>query len=210
MIVQAFSVGKFATNCYVAFCEQTRLAVVIDPGFDANSEANRIFKFVEAKSLTATYILNTHGHPDHICGNVIIKNRYRAPILVHEEDARLLGERGKQIAETFGFQHCSPEPDVLLHDGQSVQFGKEVLTVIHTPGHSQGSVSLLGRDEVFSGDTLFAGSIGRTDLPGGSSSQMISSLRRLKALREDMIVYPGHGPVTNIGKENHSNPFMQF
>jgi glyoxylase-like metal-dependent hydrolase (beta-lactamase superfamily II) len=122
----------------------------------------------------------------------------------------MLGERGRQIAEAFGFQRFSPEPDMLVYDGQSICFGKEVLEVIHTPGHSQGSISLLGRSEIFSGDTLFAGSIGRTDLEGGSNSQMISSLKRLKALRDDLIIYAGHGPATTVGDEKSTNPFLQF
>jgi glyoxylase-like metal-dependent hydrolase (beta-lactamase superfamily II) len=184
--------------------------VIIDPGFSTNAEANRIFTFVKSNSLIVTYIVNSHGHPDHVCGNGLSKNRFQVPILIHEGDAGLLGERGRQIAETFGFRLCSPESDMLLRDGQLIHLGKEILKVIHTPGHSPGSASLLGRGEIFSGDTLFAGSIGRTDLIGGSNSQMILSLRRLKVLREDLIVYPGHGPATSIGEEKRGNPFMQF
>jgi glyoxylase-like metal-dependent hydrolase (beta-lactamase superfamily II) len=210
MQVQKFTVGSFDTNCYVAFCEHTTDSMIVDPGFSTSIEANRIFSFVESKSSTVKYIVNTHGHPDHVCGNGLCKSRFRVPILIHDGDANMLGERGRQIAEAFGFQRFSPEPDMLVYDGQSICFGKEVLEVIHTPGHSQGSISLLGRSEIFSGDTLFAGSIGRTDLAGGSNSQMISSLKRLKALREDLIIYAGHGPATTVGDEKSTNPFLQF
>jgi len=208
MIVQLFTVGKFSTNCYAAVCEQTRESIIIDPGFDGVREAGRIFKFIDENSSTLKFIVNTHGHSDHTCGNGMINERYHSPILIHECDAHLLGEAGKQIAEFFGFQTFSPPAHVLLHDGDSVKFGKTNLKVIHTPGHSPGSISLLGENEIFTGDTLFAGSIGRTDFPESSENDMERSLKRLKCLPDCLVVYPGHGSITTLGEEKGSNPFL--
>jgi glyoxylase-like metal-dependent hydrolase (beta-lactamase superfamily II) len=120
----------------------------------------------------------------------------------------MLGTLGKVIAKFFGFNSSSPSADNLLKDGDYVKFGKIALKVMHTPGHSPGSISLIGENEVFTGDTLFAGSIGRTDLPQSSESDMKESLKKLATLPEDFRVYPGHGPTTTIGEEKRSNPFL--
>lgn len=210
MIVQMFTVGRFFTNCYVVGCEQTREAILIDPGFDDHFEAEKIFKFVDENVLTLKIIVNTHGHPDHTCGNGMVKEKVHVPILVHEQDAHMFGESGEKIAEFFGFENSSPPADMLLHDTDLVKFGKIILKVMHTPGHSRGSISLLGEKEVFTGDTLFAGSIGRTDFPESSELDMKFSLRELADLPDHFVVYPGHGPVTTIGEEKRSNPFLQW
>lgn len=209
MIVQMFTVGRFFTNCYVVGCEQTTEAILIDPGFDDHFEAEKIFKFVDENALTLKFVVNTHGHPDHTCGNGMVKRKFHVPIWIHEYDAPMLGESGKKIAEFFGFENSSPPADMLLHNEDLVKFGKIVLKVLHTPGHSRGSVSLLGDKEVFTGDTLFAGSIGRTDFPESSELDMKFSLRELANLPNHFVVYPGHGPVTTVGEEKHSNPFLQ-
>ncbi|MDI6846980.1 MAG: MBL fold metallo-hydrolase [Candidatus Bathyarchaeia archaeon] len=205
-----FTVGRFFTNCYVVGCEQTREAILIDPGFDDHFEAEKIFKFVDENVLTLKIIVNTHGHPDHTCGNGMVKEKVHVPILVHEQDAHMFGESGEKIAEFFGFENSSPPADMLLHDTDLVKFGKIILKVMHTPGHSRGSISLLGEKEVFTGDTLFAGSIGRTDFPESSELDMKFSLRELADLPDHFVVYPGHGPVTTIGEEKRSNPFLQW
>ncbi|MEM3673828.1 MAG: MBL fold metallo-hydrolase [Candidatus Bathyarchaeia archaeon] len=208
MIIQMFTVGKLFTNCYIVACSETREAIIIDPGFDSASEAEKIFKFIEEKALKLKYIVNTHGHPDHICGNGIVRKQFQTPILVHEKDAFMLGTFGKVIAKFFGFNSSSPSADILLKDGDHVKFGKIALKVMHTPGHSPGSISLLSENEVFTGDTLFAGSIGRTDLPQSSESDMKESLKKLANLPDSFKVYPGHGPTTTIGGEKQSNPFF--
>ncbi|MEM3565544.1 MAG: MBL fold metallo-hydrolase [Candidatus Bathyarchaeia archaeon] len=208
MIIQMFTVGKLFTNCYIVACEETREAILIDPGFDSISEAEKIFKFIEEKALKLKYTVNTHGHPDHVCGNGIVKKQFQAPILVHEKDAFMLGAFGKVIAKFFGFNSSSPSADTLLKDRDYVKFGKITLKVMHTPGHSPGSISLVGENEVFTGDTLFAGSIGRADLPQGSESDMKESLKKLANLPDAFKVYPGHGPITTIGEEKQSNPFL--
>ena len=209
MIVQMFIVGKIFTNCYIANCEQTKQAIVIDPGFDDGFEAEQIFDYIDENRLSIKYIINTHGHPDHTCGNGIVKEKLNVPILIHELDAHMLGKSGIEIAGMFGFENSSPPADVLLHDEDLVKFGNTTLKVIHVPGHSPGSISLLGEKEVFTGDTLFSGSIGRTDFPESSEHAMSLSLKKLANLPERLIVYSGHGPTTTIGEEKHNNPFLQ-
>lgn len=208
MMVKMFIVGAFSTNCYVVGCEQTKEAILIDPGFDNSFEAERIFKFIDENNLKLKFIVNTHGHLDHICGNGRAKKRYNVPILVHEHDAYMLGRVGKHMAIFLGFKGSSPPADAILRDGNIVEFGKIALKVMHTPGHSRGSISLIGAKEVFTGDTLFCGSIGRTDFPDSSESDMQLSLKKLMYLPDSFIVYPGHGPQTTIGEEKKSNPFL--
>jgi len=210
MIVQMFTVGRFLTNCYVVGCGQTKESIIIDPGFDDQLEAERVFEFINSNGLALKLIVNTHGHPDHTCGNGIVKKRFHVPILIHEYDAHMVGKSSNKIAGLFGFEISSPPTDVLLHNVDMVRFGKTTLKVIHTPGHSRGSISLLGEKEVFTGDTLFAGSIGRTDFPESSKSEMSRSLRKLANLPNHLVVYPGHGPMTTIAKEKRSNPFLEF
>jgi glyoxylase-like metal-dependent hydrolase (beta-lactamase superfamily II) len=203
-----FTVGKLFTNCYIVACPETKEAIIIDPGFESVSEAEKIFKFIEENALKLKIIVNTHGHPDHVCGNGIVKGKFQTPILIHEKDAFMLGRLGKMIAKFFGFTSSSPSADALLKDGDHVKFGKITLKVMHTPGHSPGSISLIGEKEVFTGDTLFASSIGRTDLPQSSESDMKESLKKLANLPGDFKVYPGHGPTTTIGEEKQGNPFL--
>jgi len=203
-----FTVGKLFTNCYIVACPETKEAIIIDPGFESVSEAEKVFKFIEEKALKPKFVVNTHGHPDHICGNGLVKGKFQTPILIHEKDAFMLGRLGRVIAKFAGFENSSPSADALLKDGDIISFGKINLKVMHTPGHSPGSISLVGKKEVFTGDTLFAGSIGRTDIPRGSVLDIKESLRKLACLPDDFKVYPGHGPTTTIGEEKRSNPFL--
>lgn len=209
MMAQMFTVGRFFTNCYVVRCEQTKETIIIDPGFDDRLEAEKIFKFIEENGSTVRFIVNTHGHPDHTCGNGMAKEKFHAPIMIHEYDTRMLGEASKRIGDFFGLGGSSPPADIVLHEGDSVKFGEMTLKVMHSPGHSRGSVSLLGEKEVFTGDTLFSGSIGRTDFPESSQTDMWLSLKKLASLSDQLVVYPGHGPVTKLGLEKRSNPFLQ-
>lgn len=194
MFAKMFTVGMLATNCFIVGDKDSGEAVVIDPGFDRESEAQPIFDEVERNGFRIKYIINTHGHPDHNGGNRILKRRSQAPILIHEADASMLND---------------PPVDRKLCDGDLIELGNMRLRVIHTPGHSPGSIVLLAGDYVFSGDTLFAGSIGRYDLPGASLDELVGSLKKLLALPDYVRVFPGHGPVTTIGKERMSNPFLQ-
>jgi len=195
MFVKMFTVGMMATNCFLVGDTEAGEAMIIDPGFDGETEARTIINEVERNKFKVKYIINTHGHPDHNGGNRFLKNYTKAPILIHEHDASLLRD---------------PPADRQLRDGDSVKVGNLELRVIHTPGHSRGSIVLLSSDVVFSGDTLFAGSIGRYDLPGGSLDELVNSLKtRLLTLPDYVKVYPGHGPVSTIGEERRHNPFLQ-
>jgi len=207
--VNMFTLGPLSTNCYLVCCDETRKAVIVDPGFNRESEAERMLREVKERSLQVEFIVNTHGHPDHTCGNGILKRAVGASILIHEDDAHMLGETGRELAVMFGFRVHSPPADKLLRDGDLIKFGNVELRVIHTPGHSRGSISLVGKNAVFTGDTLFAGSIGRYDFPDSSLGDIKRSVRKLASLPDSLIVYPGHGPTSTIGKEKKINPFVR-
>jgi len=195
MFIKMFTVGLLAANCYLVGDKEAGEAVVIDPGFEGESEAKMVFNEIARSRLKVKFIVNTHGHSDHIGGNRVTKEYYGAPILIHEQDFSLLS---------------NPPADRKLRDGEVIEVGDVKLRVVHTPGHSKGSIVLLGSDEVFSGDTLFAGSIGRYDLPGGSLDELVNSLKsKLLTLPDRFRVYPGHGPVSTIGEERRSNPFLR-
>ncbi len=209
LAVKMFTVGMYSANCYILHCEDTLEAVVVDPGFDNPQEVEETISYVKENGLKMKFIINTHGHPDHSCGNQIVKDRFQVPICIHVDDAYMLGESGRETARYFGYDCISPAADVLLHEGDYVKCGDVTLRVVHTPGHSFGSIVLLGETEVLTGDTLFAGSIGRTDFPGSSDREMQSSLRKLMRLPDYFVVYPGHGPATKMGEEKRVNPFLQ-
>jgi len=195
MFVKVFSVGMTQTNCYIVGDTQTEEAVIIDPGFDSTSEVKSILKEIERNGFRVKFIINTHGHQDHTSGNKVMKEATKAPILIHEYDAPLLR---------------NPPADKTLREGDIIELGEVKLRVLHTPGHSKGSIALLSADIVFSGDTLWAGTIGRYDLPGGSLEEIMNSLKNKFLILPDRLkVYPGHGPATTIGEERRSNPFLQ-
>ncbi|MCW7753227.1 MBL fold metallo-hydrolase [Desulfobotulus sp. H1] len=204
MIIRSLAVGPIMANCFIAGCEKTREAVVIDPG----DEGDRILMALAEEKLTVKYILNTHGHFDHVAANRRLKEVTGAEICIHPDDAPMLGQLAS-MAMSFGLRaENSPPCDLPLRGGEEIRFGEEVLKVIHTPGHSPGGLSFAGDGFVFVGDTLFAGSIGRTDLPGGSYNTLIASIReRLFPLGDAVRVYCGHGPDTTIGSEKRFNPF---
>jgi hydroxyacylglutathione hydrolase len=209
LMTKMFTVGELSTNCFVVHCRETREAAIIDPGFGNQSEAEEAVSFIRDLQLHLKFILNTHGHPDHTCGNGFIRNRFHVPICIHENDAYMLGESGRATVNYFGYSCLSPSADTLLSEGSYVRFGDVTLRVMHTPGHSFGSIVLVGETEVFTGDALFAGSIGRTDFPGSSDREMQDSLKKLLRLQDYFVVYPGHGPVTSIGDEKRVNPFLR-
>jgi len=198
MRVQTFQVGRLSTNCYVVDSQKTRDAIIIDPGFDYPVEAEQIFHYVDVETLRITLIVNTHGHLDHISGDQTLKKKYHVPVCIHDFDIDLLGEAVRN--ESL--------PVVILKDGSLITFGDVKLKVVHTPGHTKGSICLLGYNLVFTGDTLFAGGIGRTDFHGGSYPDIQSSLKKLQRLADGLVVYPGHGPATTIGDEKLANPFL--
>ena len=198
-------VGPLDTNCYLVHCSETLECAVVDPG----AEADRIFPLILEFGLKPVYILNTHGHIDHIGANRDVKDKFGIPLAIHSLDGPLL-EMVQQFELSFflGAKE-SPPADFLLQDGDSIAIGKSALRVIHTPGHTPGSVSLLGDGILFSGDTLFNGGVGRTDLPGGSTRDLEQSIReQILTLPPETIVLPGHGPWTTVGEEKESNPFL--
>lgn len=210
MIIRRFVVGGLETNCYLVGCTKTKEALIIDPGFNRKTEAEAILKEIDRHSLHVRFIVNTHGHPDHISGNGALKETTGAPILIHEYDAPMLTDSAESPFRMFGLNAFSPPADRTLRDGDAIRVGDIALVVLHTPGHSQGSICLLGDDMVFTGDTLFAGSIGRTDLPGASYKEIMRSLKsKLITLADSVKVYPGHGPTSTIGEEKRCNPFLQ-
>jgi len=207
MIVKTLAVGPIMANCHILGCEKTNEAAVVDPG----DEADRILQTLAESELTVKLILNTHGHFDHVGGNRRLKEVTGAPLMIHELDAPML-ESLSQSAAAWGMRaENSPEPDQFLEDGDTVTFENLSLTVIHTPGHTRGGVSFHTDGAVFVGDTLFAGSIGRTDFPGGDYETLIASIqKKLFPLGDDVVVYTGHGPETSIGHEKRSNPFARI
>ncbi|MEM0313812.1 MAG: MBL fold metallo-hydrolase [Candidatus Bathyarchaeia archaeon] len=208
MKIKMFIVGRLLTNCYVASCPRTGEAVIIDPGTETGGEFQQIIQYVNQNSLKPIFTVNTHGHPDHITGNRMIKETFSTPILIHEGDAHMLEEPGRRLARAYGFNLNTLPADRLLHDGEEIKFGDQALKVLHTPGHTPGSICLLGEKAIFTGDTLFAGSIGRVDFPESSETEMRKSLEKIKALPDHLEAYPGHGPSTTIGEEKHTNPFL--
>ena len=195
MLIEMFTVGMLGTNCFVVGDTQTKEAIVIDPGFDNVSEAKNILNEIQRGKLRVKFIVNTHGHPDHVSGNKMMKEATGASIMIHEYDAPML--KNSRVDKT-------------LHEGDIIELGDIKLRVIHTPGHSRGSIALRNAENVFVGDTLFAGSIGRYDLPGGSLEELMNSIKnKLLILPDHVKVYPGHGEVTTIGEERRTNPFLQ-
>jgi len=203
--VETFAVGPLDNNSYLIIEPSSLKALVVDPSMDSDDVAKRI---VDLK-LSLEGVVNTHGHFDHTFNNALFAERFSAPVLIHEADLPLLREM-VQHAENFGFEaKASPEPASFLHDGVPIKVGERELAVLFTPGHSPGGVCLAADDFVISGDTLFAGSIGRTDLPGGDFNQLADSIRsRLYSLPNSTTVLPGHGPPTTIGAEKKDNPFV--
>jgi glyoxylase-like metal-dependent hydrolase (beta-lactamase superfamily II) len=202
--------GLFEENCHVVYCENTREAVVVDPGSVFRAEGEELVSTLRSMNLNLRYIINTHGHLDHIGANAVLKSATSAEILVHELDAHMLTSSDNNGAAIFGFRVESPEPSRKLRDGDVVAIGEFQLKVLHTPGHTPGSICLEGPGFVLSGDTLMGRSIGRTDLPGGSlESELLSIRTKLFVLPDDTVVYPGHGSSTTIGDEKKFNPFLQ-
>ena len=206
MIIKKLEVGPIMANCYILGCEKTKEAVVIDPG----DEADRILMILSEEGLKVKCLINTHGHFDHVGANKRMKEVTGAQLMIHAEDESMLSQLS-MAARSFGLTaENSPGADRLIADGDEITFGEITLQVIHTPGHSRGGVCLYTDGVLFVGDTLFAGSIGRTDLPGGNYDTLISSIKEnLLAFKDDTLVYTGHGPETTIGQEKRMNPFLR-
>jgi hydroxyacylglutathione hydrolase len=212
MILESAAVGPFFKNGYIVGCETTRQAVFIDPG----DEVDELLAFVSAEQLQVTHILLTHAHVDHVSGVAEAKRALGAPIYLHKDDL-LIYQNAVRSGMMFGLTVEEPPPVDVFYDGEGpIVFGDYEVRVVHTPGHCPGGVCLAiakqGDDSpphLFVGDTLFAGSIGRTDLPGGDYDTLLKAITEvLFAFPDESIVYSGHGPETTIGRERQTNPFV--
>ena len=196
---------EFGTNTYLVWDESSKEAMIIDPANAADMLLDEI------SELNLKYIVNTHGHGDHIGGNKFLKENTQAKLAIHELDAQMLIDPRQNLSTHWGAQLISPAADIILQDGDFLQLGEYKFKIIHTPGHSRGGICLLVDNLLFCGDTLFAGSIGRTDLPGGDYATLINSIKsQLFALSGNTKVFPGHGPETTIEDEKIGNPFVGF
>ncbi len=210
MKVEKLLVGPLEVCCYLVYCERNREGVIIDPG----DEDPRIVELVDKLGIRIKHILATHAHPDHVGGVDYLRKELGATYLVHRFDAEFFKEPGNmQPFLVWGFPE-NPEEDEVFEDGELIIFGEEVLKVIHTPGHTPGSSCFYSEKEriVFTGDTLFVGAVGRTDLPGGNFSQMIESIKeKLFTLPEDTVIFPGHdygpSPTSTIAREKERDIF---
>lgn len=198
-------VGPLQTNCYILGCKRTKEAAVIDPGGDAD----QILMTLAREGLHLAYIINTHGHFDHTLANGRLKKVTGAELLIHQADAPMITSQSAQ-GSMWGMKiEDSPPPDRYVREGSLITFGDISLKVLHTPGHSPGGISLATDKVVFVGDALFAGSIGRTDFTGGDYEGLIRNVReKILTLGDDVVVYPGHGPQTTVGRERQTNPFF--
>lgn len=206
MEVYRLEVMPLGTNCYLAYDENTKDGIVVDPG----GSAKDIDEAIDRLGLHIVAVINTHGHWDHIGANDAVKAKTGAPVYIHEADAEFLTNPAYNISSMMGYSSSVAPADGLLHEGDTVNFGSCTLKVLHTPGHTPGGITLYGEGVAFTGDTLFFRSVGRSDLPGGDYNALIESIKnKLMTLDEDTLVYTGHGIPTRIGDEKTGNPFVR-
>lgn len=207
MILEKLIVSSVETNCYIIGCERTLEGTVIDPGEDKEE----ILRVVKKHNLDIKYIINTHAHIDHIAANKHIKDATGAKICMHEDDIKMLSDSSLNLSyKLYPSQKLSfPEVDITLKDGDEIKMGDIKLSILHTPGHTPGCISIVTDRCIFTGDTLFLGSIGSTDFPLSSEKKLIDSIKRkIFKLPDDFIIYPGHGSSSTIGREKSENPYL--
>lgn len=211
MELHQITFNPFQENTFILW-DETKECIIIDPGCYEENEKEYLSNFIQSNNLQPVKLINTHCHIDHILGNKFVSEKWNINLYMHKKDLPLM-ENSVEIARTYGFTEYegSPYPKHFLEEGEILEFGNSKLGVLFTPGHSPGHICLLNKEENFvvSGDVLFNGSIGRTDLPGGNYDTLINSIKtKLLCLRNDTEVFCGHGPSTSIGKERLSNPFL--
>jgi hydroxyacylglutathione hydrolase len=208
--IKSFTFNPFQENTYVLY-DETKEAVIVDPGCYEQKEKDILTAFIKSKDLKVVKLLNTHCHIDHVLGNAFVKRHYKVDLYIHEDDAPVL-KAVEAYAGNYGFQQYeSTKEDAYLKDGGKITFGNTTLDVIWVPGHAPGHVIFYHEESLncIGGDTLFEGSIGRTDLPGGDHQTLLDAIRnRMFTLPDEVVVHPGHGPVTTIGMEKIQNPFV--
>ena len=209
MKVQEFVFNPFEENTYVVY-DDTRQAVIVDPGCYEDYEKQELKEFIESNKLKVMMLLNTHGHIDHVLGNTFVKDEYKVKFYIHKIDEQVM-KAVKAYASNYGFpKYQEASVDIYLEEGKTISFGNQQFKILFVPGHSPGHVAFYNEKEkvVIGGDVLFRNSIGRTDLPGGNFDTLINSIHeKLFTLPDDVLVYPGHGPTTTIGFEKVTNPF---
>lgn len=206
MKIKRIPAGIYAANCYIIYSENTKDGIVIDPGGDLDD----ILKFINENELNIKYIILTHGHADHIGGVIELKETLSVPLMIHEDDKEMLVDGNKNLSTMMAMGTIEIEPDNLLKDGDIIEFGDEKAEIIHTPGHTKGGICIKIGDNIITGDTLFSGSIGRTDLLGGDYETIIKSIKSKLIIYPDNVqIFPGHGASSTIGKEKVSNPFLR-
>lgn len=204
MKIENIVAGALQVNCFIVYDEESRDAIVIDPG----DEAGEIIRLIEEKKLAVSRIVCTHAHFDHIGAVGKLKEKTGASVTIHKGDFDIY-MRAESHGTLWGFQiEQPPEPDVYVQDRDEIAFGKCCFSVLHTPGHSPGGICLYGEGVIFTGDTIFAGSVGRTDLPGSSMAELKKSFARIIALPPDTKIFPGHGPRTTVKDEREYNFFV--
>lgn len=211
MKTRPFTVNPFAMNCYIYWDEASKEGVIIDPGAFEDFEKDEILNYISANGINIKFILNTHGHIDHILGNDWATKEFNVPLLMHKDDMPLIDKSMDQAA-MYGVDFPKPpDPDKFIDEQDTVRFADTTLKILHAPGHSPGSVVFVDEKEklIFGGDVLFRGSIGRTDLWMGDMDLLLDSIRsKLFIFDGDFTVYPGHMDETTIGEEKESNPFL--
>jgi hydroxyacylglutathione hydrolase len=209
MIIEQIKVGFMEVFCYILGCQATQKGLLVDPAGDEE----RIVDTARKLGLAIESVVNTHGHPDHTCGNGKIVELTGAKIYMHALDDRFFGTpEGQSMGRQMGFAP-SPPADVVVEDGDTIRFGEMVLTVLHTPGHTPGGICLHGGNNLFTGDTLFVGAVGRTDFPGGSLDILLHSIKeKILTLPDETIIWPGHdygaSPSSTVAYEKKHNPYI--
>jgi hydroxyacylglutathione hydrolase len=204
MIIKKLTVGPLESNCFIIADENTKEVLVIDPG----DESDRILDLINENDYNVKYIVCTHAHFDHVGAVPDLKKETGAKIVIHRDEIEIYKNTREQAALLWGYElDPLPEPDMIVSEGDKLVIGKLRFEILHTPGHSPGGICLYGEGILITGDTLFAGSVGRTDFYGGNMEKLKSSFKRLMSLSDEVRVLPGHGPESTIGKEKTDNFF---
>lgn len=196
--------GRIEANCYIVYDTDTKKAAIIDPGEDGE----KIIREIENGGFIPEMLINTHGHYDHVLSDELIRKKFNIPLAAHKYEVDMLADPYRNASAMFGTPESITAPEIQLTDGQKVKLSFTEFTVIHTPGHTKGGICLDFGNFLITGDTLFAGTIGRTDFPGSSYEEMMNSLEKIKKLDPEIIIYPGHGSSTTLANELRRNPFL--